>query len=262
MITGQTGEEGDENSSWQDVLTHEHLQQIFTVLEAAHHATPGAPYKETMVETLARVFDVRSSTFFFGPTFADMFTDPDPPVHGISDRMMRRYHEHWFDKDVFALPSARRAMTETGFVTLEDIPFVPDAQREYLHGQLVPHGLGSAAALHLRFSDGEAILGLFDEDRAWTPPDVLAMQTLARHLQAHSRGMVMGSARAEPDLAEVLSPRQLEVAELVGHGLTNAAIADRLCVTEMTVKKYISRIFDTTGLTNRSMLAVAVQQRR
>lgn len=262
MVTGQSGERGEGTASWRHVLSHEHLQQIVTVLEVAHHAAPGVPFKETMVETLAQVFGVRSATFFFGPTFAEMFTDPDPPVQGISDRMMRNYHEHWFEKDVFALPRARQVMTETGFVTLDDIPFVPDAQREYLHGQLIPHGLGSAAALHLRFSDGEAILGLFDDDRVWTPPDVLAMQTLARHLRAHSRSMVMGEALGEPDLAAVLSPRLLEVADLVGQGHTNAMIAEQLCVTEMTVKKYISRIFDATGLTNRSMLAVAVQQGR
>ncbi|SMY11868.1 response regulator transcription factor [Brevibacterium jeotgali] len=268
-ITGQT--DGDEagagrsaecTQSWQDVLTHDHLQQIFTVLEAAHHTSAGVPFKETMVETLARVFRVRSSTFFFGPTYAQMFTDPDPHVQGIPDHMVRNYHEHWYEKDVFALSTAQEALTRSGFVTLEDLSYLPEAQQEYLYGQLVPHGLGSAAALHLRFSDGEAILGLFDEDRVWTRPDVIAMRALAKHLQARSRGIAMGGAEVVPDLDVLLSPRQREVAELVGHGLTNAAIAERLCVTEMTVKKYISRIFEATGMTNRSMLAVAVQPPR
>lgn len=268
-ITGQTSDEqeGARSStgsvqSWQNVLTHDHLQQIFTVLEAAHHAPPGVPFKETMVETLSQVFGVRSSTFFFGPTYAEMFTDPAPQVQGIPNQMMQRYHDHWYDKDVFALPSAQRALTHSGFVTLEDISYLPEAQQEYLYGQLVPHGLVSAAALYLRFADGEAILGLFDEERVWTPPDVIAMQTLARHLQVSSRGVSMGTTEVAPDLHAMLSPRQLEVAELVGEGLTNAVIADRLCITEMTVKKYVSRIFEATGMSNRSMLAVAVQRRR
>ncbi|SLM89857.1 helix-turn-helix transcriptional regulator [Brevibacterium yomogidense] len=268
-ITGQTSDEqeGARSSagsapSWQDVLSYDHFQQIFTVLEAAHQAPPGVPFKETMVETLARVFGVHSSTFFFGPTYAEMFTDMNPQVQGIPNRMMRNYHDHWFEKDVFALPSAQRALTHRGFVTLEDISYLPDEQREYLYGQLIPHGLGSAAALHLRFRDGEAILGLFDGDRVWTPPDVIAMQALARHLQASTRSIAIGGTEALPDHCAALSPRLLEVAELVGQGLTNATIAERLCVTEMTVKKYISRIFEATGMTNRSMLAVAVQRRR
>jgi DNA-binding NarL/FixJ family response regulator len=61
------------------------------------------------------------------------------------------------------------------------------------------------------------------------------------------------------DLDRLLSPRQREIASLVGQGLTNAEIASRLTVTEATVKKYISRIFAATGLTNRSMLAIAVR---
>ncbi|HJA39072.1 MAG TPA: LuxR C-terminal-related transcriptional regulator, partial [Candidatus Brevibacterium intestinigallinarum] len=121
------------------------------------------------------------------------------------------------------------------------------------------HGLGSAAALHLRFADGDAILGLFDRERRWIPPDILAMRTLARHLRALARGRVIQEDTVTVDLD--LSPRLWEVAALVGQGLTNAEIASRLTVTEMTVKKYISRIFEATGLTNRAMLAVAVRSR-
>ena len=48
----------------------------------------------------------------------------------------------------------------------------------------------------------------------------------------------------------------------MGQGLTNAAIAERMGVTEQTVKKYMSRIFEATGLENRAMLAVAALRLR
>jgi DNA-binding CsgD family transcriptional regulator len=248
-------------SEWHDALTHDHLRQIFTVLEAAHDARPGTVYRETLVESLARVYGVRGSTFFFGSRFEEMFLDPAPTLEGIGEPLMRNYREHWYAKDVFALPTAQTALLDHGFVALAEIPKVPDAQREYVSGQLVPHGLGSAAALHLRFADGDAILGLFDRERRWTPPDILAMRTLARHLQALARGRVIQEDTVTVDLDRDLSPRLREVAVLVGQGLTNAEIAASLTVTEMTVKKYISRIFEATGLTNRAMLAVAVRSR-
>lgn len=246
-------------ASWHDSLTHAHLRQIFAVLEAAHDVPSGSSYRETLVEALARVFGVRGTTFFCGETYDDMFKDPDPTLQGIGERLMQNYRERWSEKDIFALPSARSVLVDRGFITVDQIPHLPAAQREYFAGQLVPHGLGRAAALHLRFADGAAILGLFDDERRWTPPDVVAMQTLARHLQANARARSMLAPQPPADLDRLLSPRQREVASLVGQGLTNAEIASRLTVTEATVKKYISRIFAATGLTNRSMLAIAVR---
>jgi DNA-binding NarL/FixJ family response regulator len=51
-------------------------------------------------------------------------------------------------------------------------------------------------------------------------------------------------ARREPaaGVAE-LSPRELEVLELVASGLTNEAIADRLCLSVRTVERHLSNIY-------------------
>ena len=245
-----------------DALSHEHLRQIFAVLEAVHDVPPGSEYKEALTASLAEVLGVRSATFFFGPSFEEMFLDPSPTLEGIPDRLMRNYRDRWHDKDVFGLPTARRALEERGFVAITEIPQMPPPQQEYLHGQLVPNGLGSAAALRLRFTDGEAILGLFDSERVWTPPDITAMQSLARHLQARAQEMAMQRPPDHLDLDRLLSPRLREVAVLVGQGLTKAAIAERMGVTEQAVKKYMSRIFEATGLENRAMLAVAALRLR
>ena len=145
-------------TSWHDSLTHAHLRQIFAVLEAAHDVPSGSSYRETLVEALARVFGVRGTTFFCGETYDDMFKDPDPTLQGIGERLMQNYRERWSEKDIFALPSARSVLVDRGFITVDQIPHLPAAQREYFAGQLVPHGLGRAAALHLRFADGAAIL--------------------------------------------------------------------------------------------------------
>lgn len=45
-----------------------------------------------------------------------------------------------------------------------------------------------------------------------------------------------------------LTPRQSEVLELVAEGLTNAAIARRLVITEKAVVQHMSRIYDALDL--------------
>ena len=54
---------------------------------------------------------------------------------------------------------------------------------------------------------------------------------------------------------EALSERESEVMELVAEGLTNREIAEKLYISENTVKKHISNIMSKLGLENRTQLA-------
>ena len=55
-----------------------------------------------------------------------------------------------------------------------------------------------------------------------------------------------------------MSPRQLDVARLVGKGLTNYQIACELGITENTVKLYVSQVLRLTHMHNRTQLALAL----
>jgi DNA-binding NarL/FixJ family response regulator len=48
-----------------------------------------------------------------------------------------------------------------------------------------------------------------------------------------------------------LSDRELEVLNLVGHGLSNAEIAKRLIISEATAKTHVSNIFHKVGVRDR-----------
>ena len=54
-------------------------------------------------------------------------------------------------------------------------------------------------------------------------------------------------------------PREKEIAVLIAEGLTNRQIADRLYISEGTVKNYISSIYDKTGIHDRVKLAVVLK---
>lgn len=60
---------------------------------------------------------------------------------------------------------------------------------------------------------------------------------------------------------DVLTPREIEVVELVMEGKSNKQIASRLFLTEGTVKNYISRILDKLDLHNRTELVLYFQNK-
>ena len=54
-----------------------------------------------------------------------------------------------------------------------------------------------------------------------------------------------------------LSPRELDVLQLIAEGLSTREMADRLCVSENTVKTHCSRIFDKLGVNRRTQAVQA-----
>ncbi|MCB0953557.1 MAG: helix-turn-helix transcriptional regulator [Microthrixaceae bacterium] len=72
----------------------------------------------------------------------------------------------------------------------------------------------------------------------------------------------VASADSNSRCLDPLSPRELEVADLLAQARTNEEIASMLFVSVYTVKKHISRALDRTGLPNRTALALAAAARR
>ncbi|WP_165989778.1 response regulator transcription factor [Streptomyces sp. YIM 98790] len=64
-----------------------------------------------------------------------------------------------------------------------------------------------------------------------------------------------------PELAR-LSPREREILELIGEGLTNRQIAERLYLAEKTVKNRISSILSKLGVGRRVQAAVIAERIR
>jgi two-component system nitrate/nitrite response regulator NarL len=52
-----------------------------------------------------------------------------------------------------------------------------------------------------------------------------------------------------------LTPRETEILELLSHGLSNKEIADKLSITESTVKTHLHSLLTKTGARNRAELA-------
>ncbi|MEU8782474.1 response regulator transcription factor [Streptomyces sp. NPDC048637] len=73
-----------------------------------------------------------------------------------------------------------------------------------------------------------------------------------------------GAGAAEEETSELdrLSPREREVLDLIGEGLTNRQIADRLFLSEKTVKNRVSAILSKLGVGRRVQAAMVVERLR
>ncbi|MFE4369608.1 response regulator [Streptomyces sp. NPDC056835] len=83
--------------------------------------------------------------------------------------------------------------------------------------------------------------------------------TTAR-LMSSLRGEDAEEQRQEPDALSGLSPREREILGLIGEGLTNRRIGERLYLSEKTVKNHISRLLSKLGVERRIQAAVLATQ--
>jgi non-specific serine/threonine protein kinase len=101
-------------------------------------------------------------------------------------------------------------------------------------------------------STAELLLGPRGVAAAWEAGEKLSFEEAAAELRAAGGGF-------QPDM---LTPRELEVAELVRQGLGNAAIARRLSLSARTVENHIAHALTKLGLHSRASLAVWAAEHR
>ena len=105
-------------------------------------------------------------------------------------------------------------------------------------------------------------------------PKVMALVQIlaAQEAQAPSAacsdiGAILAAAGAEPLTAvegetttEALSPREIEVLEMVAAGLSNRELAGRLLVSENTIKWHLQHVFAKLGVKNRTRAILVARQ--
>ncbi len=131
---------------------------------------------------------------------------------------------------------------------------------------------GGAEGYLLKDSGKEAILGAINQIVSGIT--VLDRKVMARlselmlaNLGRRKAGQFPIGERQEENrsgiagaLSEELTEREREISSLMVEGLTNKQIADRLYISEGTVKNYISNIYDKTGIHDRVKLIVELSR--
>jgi DNA-binding NarL/FixJ family response regulator len=86
--------------------------------------------------------------------------------------------------------------------------------------------------------------------RAAAAGDALVAPSVTRRLIEHF-ATDAATPRQEPPQLGKLTPREREVLTLIGHGLNNAELSERLVLSEKTVKTHVGRILWKLGLRDR-----------
>jgi DNA-binding NarL/FixJ family response regulator len=74
----------------------------------------------------------------------------------------------------------------------------------------------------------------------------------ARYEEIDGRGGRLQPAQEQDELPEPLTPREIQVLELLAEGLPNKAIAERLDISDQTVKFHVASISGKLGAANRT----------
>jgi DNA-binding NarL/FixJ family response regulator len=122
-----------------------------------------------------------------------------------------------------------------------------------------------AVVILTSFSDRARILEALDAGAAGYLLKDATPAELERGIRAAARGeapldpraaSALLSARARPDPAGELSPREREVLVLVAEGMPNKLISRRLGISEKTVKAHLTSVFRAIGVDDRTQAAV------
>jgi DNA-binding NarL/FixJ family response regulator len=102
--------------------------------------------------------------------------------------------------------------------------------------------------------------GLFDAVRVIAAGQALLAPAITRRLInefAHQRPK---SDTPSTTALAALTPRETEVLRLIADGLSNLEIAERLIVTEQTVKTHVSRLLTKLGLRDRTQAVITAYE--
>ncbi|MBM7563616.1 response regulator [Paenibacillus sacheonensis] len=91
---------------------------------------------------------------------------------------------------------------------------------------------------------------------------LLAIKMVDRGRKYFDQGLMEVLIRKEADdPLEKLTPKEREVLISLGEGLSNGSMAKKLMISEFTVKKHVSRIFQKLNLNDRTQAALYAQSR-
>jgi DNA-binding NarL/FixJ family response regulator len=100
---------------------------------------------------------------------------------------------------------------------------------------------------------------LFDAVRVVAAGDALLAPVVTRRL-VDEFARLRPTMPTRPEALVDLTPRETEVLRLVAEGLSNGEIADRLVVSDETVKTHVSRVLAKLGVRDRTQAVVAAYE--
>lgn len=106
---------------------------------------------------------------------------------------------------------------------------------------------------------GAAIAAVFAAVGIWLGLTLTKEKIVVKHVEVAVPAGPFASNQAKADEL-TLTPREIEVLGLLAEGLSNREMAERLFVSENTVKTHCSRVFDKLGAGRRTQAVQRAKQ--
>lgn len=182
-----------------------------------------------------------------------------------SSPMRARWRRYLLEVQPHDPLAARRVADSSATVlTLEDAGRGNEPGTPYAHF-LDDAGIADVATVYLRSAGAivGAIAVVRDDDEArFSGHEVMLLrrlQPLLEHAYVYAREPAPDAPRPDALATAGLTPREMEVAQLVAIGSTNAEIARALHMSLATVKTHLTQIYAKLGLRSRTQLAILVR---
>lgn len=212
------------------------IQELFT---AIHQAQTEQVLRQQVIPPLGQYFaSTRQGLFFF-----DQLSVLEPQLQQVMDRALSIEHN-----PVVRYITERHAPVHESLVTTPKVWRMICPRLDHWHvmaGPLVSQGRLVGA------------VGLTREQSkpAFDTQDLADLSAICLHL---STWVAAVKPQENAQKRECLTPRELEIAELVASGLTNAAIGKELWITENTVKQALKRMFRKLEVSSRAELVAQI----
>jgi pimeloyl-ACP methyl ester carboxylesterase/DNA-binding CsgD family transcriptional regulator len=216
----------------------------------AHRRDPSIERESSAIVELTRLGWDRDN-----PVFRQLFTSCFAP--GASEEQMTWFND--FCRKTCA-PEVAAQLMETRFqVNVTELlgrvrvpTLVLHACRDDVtplaEGRLLASGIPGAEFVELDSANHI----LLEDEPAWSR---------FRDVVLEFAGVDSAAGREDPAFAS-LSPRERAILALISEGLSNAEIAERLSISDKTVRNHISNLFDKLGVWSRAQAIVFARDRR
>lgn len=234
-------------------LSSSDYQRVLAVLYETADVEGPNPFPEPVLDSLRRLVPCDVVTYHEHVAVYAPLAQVGEPA-GTVTPAIREAHEQWWDqsplKPVWGAQMYSDYLTPREFHRLELYQDLvrPLGVEDMIRLWIDPSGPADGARLE------------FDRpDWAFQERDRDVLNVMLPHLARFRSRAAHRRARARAPLADLLTPRQTEILELVADGRTNGEIARLLWISPQTVRKHLENAYATLGVHTRTGAVAAVR---
>ncbi len=132
------------------------------------------------------------------------------------------------------------------------------AERSDIDAQAKAIKLGAVGIVHKEQSSKMLIEAIRRTHRGETWMNQVILSKILLNERSGRRKSMNAETAKDPD---ALTPRELQVTKMIGEGLKNKEIAQKLAITEATVRHHLSSVYSKVGVEDRLNLVITAYQR-